>query len=166
MREISLSMAWIPIAAYLIGSIPFGILLAEMFGGGGGCGPFFDLPLGGPPPGTAANRHVRRVCSGDARRLQTRGEHSTTRGRARASIFIRQEQGRRVTRIAILGAGIWGTALALMLSRSPRAHEISLWVRDAALADEIRRKRENIGYLPGRVLPEHIHVTHNLEEAL
>jgi glycerol-3-phosphate acyltransferase PlsY len=33
MREISLSMAWIPVAAYLIGSIPFGILLAKMFGG-------------------------------------------------------------------------------------------------------------------------------------
>jgi glycerol-3-phosphate acyltransferase PlsY len=33
MREISLSVAWVPAAAYLIGSIPFGILLAKMFGG-------------------------------------------------------------------------------------------------------------------------------------
>ena len=33
MRDISLSVAWIPVAAYLIGSIPFGILLAKMFGG-------------------------------------------------------------------------------------------------------------------------------------
>jgi acyl phosphate:glycerol-3-phosphate acyltransferase len=33
MREISLGVAWIPVAAYLIGSIPFGILLAKMFGG-------------------------------------------------------------------------------------------------------------------------------------
>jgi acyl phosphate:glycerol-3-phosphate acyltransferase len=33
MRDISLSPAWIPVAAYLIGSIPFGILLAKMFGG-------------------------------------------------------------------------------------------------------------------------------------
>src|SRR6202051_553608 len=33
MREISLSMAWILVVAYLIGSIPFGILLAKMFGG-------------------------------------------------------------------------------------------------------------------------------------
>jgi glycerol-3-phosphate acyltransferase PlsY len=33
MREISLSVAWIPVAAYLIGSMPFGILLAKMFGG-------------------------------------------------------------------------------------------------------------------------------------
>jgi glycerol-3-phosphate acyltransferase PlsY len=33
MREISLNVAWIPVAAYLIGSIPFGMLLAKMFGG-------------------------------------------------------------------------------------------------------------------------------------
>jgi glycerol-3-phosphate acyltransferase PlsY len=34
MREISLSLAWIVFAAYLIGSIPFGIILAKLFGGG------------------------------------------------------------------------------------------------------------------------------------
>ena len=33
MREVSLRLAWIPVAAYLIGSIPFGILLAKLFGG-------------------------------------------------------------------------------------------------------------------------------------
>jgi glycerol-3-phosphate dehydrogenase (NAD(P)+) len=71
-----------------------------------------------------------------------------------------------VTRVAILGAGIWGTALSLVLSRSPRAHEISLWVRDAGLADEIRRKRENISYLPGHTLAEQIHVAQDLDEAM
>jgi glycerol-3-phosphate acyltransferase PlsY len=34
MRDISLSLAWIPVAAYLIGSIPFGIILTRIFGGG------------------------------------------------------------------------------------------------------------------------------------
>jgi len=71
-----------------------------------------------------------------------------------------------VTRVAILGAGIWGTALSLVLSRSPHAHEIALWARDAGLAEEIRRKRENAGYLPGHALPEQIRVTHDLGEAL
>ena len=33
MREVSLSLMWIPVTAYLIGSIPFGILLAKLFGG-------------------------------------------------------------------------------------------------------------------------------------
>jgi glycerol-3-phosphate dehydrogenase (NAD(P)+) len=71
-----------------------------------------------------------------------------------------------VTRVAILGAGIWGTALSLVLSRSPRAHDISLWARDAGLAEEIRRKRENISYLPGHTLPDQVRVAHDLDEAL
>jgi glycerol-3-phosphate dehydrogenase (NAD(P)+) len=67
-----------------------------------------------------------------------------------------------VTRIAILGGGSWGTALALVLSRSPRAHEISVWVHDAELAAAIARRRENQRYLPGFKLPEQIHVTHDI----
>ncbi len=46
-----------------------------------------------------------------------------------------------MTRIAILGGGSWGTALSLVLSRSPRAHEIVLWVHDSKLAEEIHRSR-------------------------
>jgi glycerol-3-phosphate dehydrogenase (NAD(P)+) len=70
-----------------------------------------------------------------------------------------------LTKIAILGGGSWGTALAIVLSRSPRAHEISLWVHDAALADSMRRDRENKTYLPGIYLPERVLVSHTLEEA-
>jgi glycerol-3-phosphate dehydrogenase (NAD(P)+) len=71
-----------------------------------------------------------------------------------------------VTRIAILGGGSWGTALALVLSRSPRAHEIALWVRNASRADEIRRTRENRAHLPGHKLPTGIRVTHDIQEAV
>ena len=71
-----------------------------------------------------------------------------------------------MTRIAILGAGIWGTALAIVLSRSSRAHEISLWVHDSDLAEEMRRKRENITYLPGHSIPEQVHVTHEIDRAV
>jgi glycerol-3-phosphate dehydrogenase (NAD(P)+) len=70
-----------------------------------------------------------------------------------------------VTRIAILGAGSWGTALAIVLSRSPQPHEISLWVRDAQLAQEIASKRENPKYLAGIALPGEIQITHKLEDA-
>jgi glycerol-3-phosphate dehydrogenase (NAD(P)+) len=71
-----------------------------------------------------------------------------------------------VTRIAILGGGSWGTALAIVLLRSPRAHEISLWVHDAPLAESIRRGHENRAYLPGYPVPERVNVTSNLEESL
>ncbi|MGC1907062.1 MAG: NAD(P)H-dependent glycerol-3-phosphate dehydrogenase [Candidatus Acidiferrum sp.] len=70
-----------------------------------------------------------------------------------------------MTRIAILGAGSWGTALAVVLSRSPRPHEISLWARDAQLAQEIASKRENPKYLAGVGLPREIQVTHKLQDA-
>lgn len=71
-----------------------------------------------------------------------------------------------MTRIAILGGGSWGTALAIVLARSPRAHEISLWVHDGELALEIQRSRENVNYLPGHRLPEQITVTHLIEQAM
>jgi len=71
-----------------------------------------------------------------------------------------------VTRIAILGGGGWGTALAIVLSRSPRAHEIALWVHDGALAESIRRNRENQTYLPGHKLPEAVRVTRAIDEAI
>jgi glycerol-3-phosphate dehydrogenase (NAD(P)+) len=71
-----------------------------------------------------------------------------------------------VTRIAILGAGAWGTALAMVLSRNARAHEISLWVHDAGLAEEMRRRRENVTYLPGHSLPEQIRVEQTIDRAV
>jgi glycerol-3-phosphate dehydrogenase (NAD(P)+) len=71
-----------------------------------------------------------------------------------------------VSRIAILGAGSWGTALAIVFARSPRNHEISLWARDARLAESIRRSRENPTYLPGHSIPSSIRVTHEIDHAL
>ncbi len=71
-----------------------------------------------------------------------------------------------MTKIAILGAGSWGTALAIVLSRSRKPQEISLWVRNAGLAESIRRDRENKAYLPGLKLPESVRVHSQLEAAL
>ena len=71
-----------------------------------------------------------------------------------------------MTRIAILGAGGWGTALAIVLSRSRKPHEISLWVHNAGLAEAIRRDRENKTYLPGSKLSESVRVHPQLEAAL
>jgi glycerol-3-phosphate dehydrogenase (NAD(P)+) len=71
-----------------------------------------------------------------------------------------------VTKVAILGGGSWGTALAIILSRSRRAHGISVWVHDAALAESIRCSRENATYLPGQKLLAAVHVTHEIQDAL
>ncbi len=71
-----------------------------------------------------------------------------------------------MTKIAILGGGGWGTALAIVLSRSRKPHEISLWVRNAGFAESIRHDRENKMYLPGSKLPESVQVHSQWEAAL
>jgi glycerol-3-phosphate dehydrogenase (NAD(P)+) len=53
--------------------------------------------------------------------------------------------------IAVLGAGSWGTALAIHLARV--GHDVSLWARDEALANEMARDRVNRRYLPESRLP-------------
>jgi glycerol-3-phosphate dehydrogenase (NAD(P)+) len=71
-----------------------------------------------------------------------------------------------VSRIAILGGGSWGTALAIVLSRARRAHEISLWVHDRVVAEIIGRERENRTYLPGHRVPREVAVTSEIHEAV
>jgi len=68
------------------------------------------------------------------------------------------------TRIAVLGAGSWGTALAIALARRP-GNRVVLWGRDAAQITAIRESRENVGFLPGVPLPEAIHPSADLAEA-
>jgi glycerol-3-phosphate dehydrogenase (NAD(P)+) len=67
-------------------------------------------------------------------------------------------------RIAILGAGSWGTALAVHLAGI--GHDVRLWARDPALAREISGGRANALYLPGISLPKNVRVTDMLEVAL
>lgn len=71
-----------------------------------------------------------------------------------------------MTTVSILGAGSWGTALAVVLSRAHRKHEICLWARDIALAEVMKRNRENATYLPGIFLPGEIGVTSDLRAAV
>src|SRR5882757_6540662 len=71
-----------------------------------------------------------------------------------------------MTRIAILGGGSWGTALSVVLSRTRKPHEISLWVHNAALAESLRLHRENTAYLPGVSVPGSVRITHEYAEAL
>ncbi len=56
-------------------------------------------------------------------------------------------------RIAVLGAGAWGTALAAALAAH---HHVCLWVRDAQQAARLHAGRENLRYLPGFRLPKEV----------
>ena len=69
-------------------------------------------------------------------------------------------------KIAILGAGSWGTALAIVLTRSRQSHRVSLWTRNPDLAKSLHNERVNPSYLKGHRLAESIEATHSLSEAL
>ena len=71
-----------------------------------------------------------------------------------------------MTKIAILGGGSWGTALSIVLSRSHKPHDISLWMRDPALAYAVNKTRVNELYLPGCSIPAAVAVTSDLVNAL
>jgi glycerol-3-phosphate dehydrogenase (NAD(P)+) len=64
-------------------------------------------------------------------------------------------------RLLLVGAGAWGTALAIAAARSAGpGREVSLWARDAAQAREMAATGENRRYLPGLPLPEGLRVVH------
>jgi len=67
--------------------------------------------------------------------------------------------------VAIVGAGAWGTALAVHLARVPAAPALRLWARDPAAARSIAAARENVRYLPGLVIPVEIEVVSDLSLA-
>jgi len=68
-----------------------------------------------------------------------------------------------MSRIAVLGAGAWGTALTLSLSDR---HQLALWSHSEGHAASLRDTRENILYLPGFTLPSSVLITADLAAAI
>lgn len=66
-------------------------------------------------------------------------------------------------KISVLGAGAWGTAVALALAAR---HEVLMWGRDGAAMRAMDAARENTHYLPGFPLPPSLRVTGELDEAI
>lgn len=69
-----------------------------------------------------------------------------------------------MSRVAVLGAGSWGTALAVHLARI--GHQVPLWARDEGLARVLTMERVNRAYLPDILLPDPIVPTPSLADAL
>lgn len=69
-----------------------------------------------------------------------------------------------MTEIGILGAGSWGTALAIHAAGCSDDHTVHLWARREDFAQELKQQRRNEVYLPGVELPASIHPTHRLQD--
>lgn len=67
-----------------------------------------------------------------------------------------------IRRTAIVGAGGWGTALAVLWAK--RGNEITLWGNNEARAAKLRATRENSDYLPGVKVPESVRVTSEMSD--
>jgi glycerol-3-phosphate dehydrogenase (NAD(P)+) len=69
-----------------------------------------------------------------------------------------------IRQVTVLGAGGWGTALAVHLARV--GHDTRLWGRDAALVADLETRRANAIYLPDVRFPDRLRVTSHLADAL
>ncbi|MCA1574753.1 MAG: glycerol-3-phosphate dehydrogenase, partial [Acidobacteria bacterium] len=67
-------------------------------------------------------------------------------------------------RVAVIGAGSWGTALGIVAAR--RGHDVGLWSRNAEVVESINRQHLNAVYLPDSHIPERVRATSKIEEAL
>jgi glycerol-3-phosphate dehydrogenase (NAD(P)+) len=70
-----------------------------------------------------------------------------------------------MSRIAVLGAGAWGTALTLSLARR-EGHQITLWSHSPVLAEQLTVTGDNLLYLPGFTIPADVHITSDLPRAI
>jgi glycerol-3-phosphate dehydrogenase (NAD(P)+) len=61
-------------------------------------------------------------------------------------------------KILVIGAGAWGTALAVSAARAQGRHQVTLWARDAARVQAMQAERTNARYLPGIAFPEGLRV--------
>jgi glycerol-3-phosphate dehydrogenase (NAD(P)+) len=70
-----------------------------------------------------------------------------------------------MSEIAIIGAGAWGTGLAIALGRKG-THRVRLWAHETEVRDSINRRHSNDLFLPGHKLPESVTATGHYHEAV
>src|ERR1019366_87993 len=115
--------------------------------------PFLRLDAGARRTPALLHRRPLRRLPADHR--QTPSEHpppARRRGIPHWSLLLAR-QGNSMSRIAVLGSGAWGTAIALALHRRG-GHQITLWSYSAAEAGLIAAAGENTLFLPGFPIPK------------
>lgn len=68
-----------------------------------------------------------------------------------------------MSKIGILGAGTWGTAIGILLSDN--GHDVTMWSKIEKEAKDLDESRDNIKNLPGAILPKEVKITLDIKEA-
>lgn len=69
-----------------------------------------------------------------------------------------------MNKIAVIGAGSWGTTLAVLLGE--KGYNLDLWVREKELVSIIKKEKENKWFLPGVKIPENVNTTNSLQSTV
>src|SRR3989344_2337892 len=67
-------------------------------------------------------------------------------------------------KISVIGAGSWGTTLAVLLGE--KGFDVKLWARREELANDIESKKENRQYLPGIKIPSNVIAEYSLKNVI
>ena len=70
-----------------------------------------------------------------------------------------------MSRITIIGAGAWGTGLAIVLGRKG-THDVRIWAHEVDVCDSITHQHINERFLPGRIIPDPVKATNDLHHAV
>ena len=68
-----------------------------------------------------------------------------------------------IKKISIIGAGSWGTTLAVLIAEN--GYDVTLWAREKENVQSIAKERENKQYLPGIKIPSNVYVQNSIEKA-
>ena len=118
------------------------------------------MPGESPPLGNAENAGEAGFGGGER---ANRHHDGVTRGCLHPSEAYDSVVGLPFGRVAVIGAGSWGTTVASLLANNVPT---VLWSRRSELADELRRTRVNSRYLPNHRLHDELHVTDDIIDAV
>ncbi len=104
-----------------------------------------------------------RVATGELRRNVAAAPSSVKKAGASGSLGVYAYTRRMASPVTVLGAGSFGTCLAMLCSRE---RDVMLWARDAEVAEAINRERRNPRYLRDVEVPAAVRATGDLAEAL
>ena len=102
--------------------------------------------------------NIKRLLSGTENKISVGGKDKNKSG------MTDKKKGQAMANVSVIGAGSWGTALALLLCKN--GHDVTVWSYKEEEVRTLSEKREHVSKLPGVKIPNEIFFTADLKEAV